>query len=78
MIELLSIPVGLGQEQLQLLDRRVLCLDTGFRPDEPGQRLAAVTGEQEALQIVAEAAALGNVLVQARAAGDRDGEGASR
>ena len=53
------IPGRLRQKPLQPLDLTVLGAADRLGPGQPGQRLIAIAGQQQALQVVAEAAALG-------------------
>jgi hypothetical protein len=79
LVELLVIPGRLRQEELQALHGRMLRADHGFGAGQAGQGLVAVAGQQ-ALQVGAQAAALGErakqrvklggvVLQRARAGG---------
>jgi hypothetical protein len=63
-VDLLVIPGRLGQEPLQPLDLTVLRAHHGFGAGQPGQGLVAVAGQQQALQVVTEPAALGQAREQ--------------
>jgi len=63
-VDLLVIPGRLGQEPLQPLDLTVLRAHHGFGAGQPGQGLVAVPGQQQALQVVTEPAALGQAREQ--------------
>jgi hypothetical protein len=63
-VDLLVVPGRLRQEPLQPLDLVVLGASDRLGPGQPGQGLVAVAGQQQALQVVAEAAALGQAREQ--------------
>ena len=65
LVELLVIPSRFRQEPLQPLDLTVLSASDRLGTGQPGQGLVAITREQQALQVVAEAAALGQAAKQA-------------
>jgi hypothetical protein len=57
-VDLLVIPGRLREEPLQPLDLAVLGTDDRLGPGQPGQRLVAITRQQQALQIVTQATPL--------------------
>jgi hypothetical protein len=54
----LGVPVGLGEEELQLLHRRGLRLRNRLSPHQRGQGLVAVTGQQQSSKVLTETPAL--------------------
>jgi hypothetical protein len=58
LIDHLVVPGRLGQEPLQPLDLTVLGTGDRLGPGQPSQGLVAIAWQQQALQVVAEAAAL--------------------
>jgi hypothetical protein len=58
LVELLVVPGRLRQEELQALHGRMLRADHGFGAGQGGQGLVAVSWQQQALQVGAQAAAL--------------------
>jgi len=59
LVDLLVIPAGLGEEPLQALHGLVLGAGDRLGAGQRSERLVAVTREQQALQVGAEAMALG-------------------
>ena len=59
LVDLVVVPGRLREEPLQPLDLTVLGTRNRFGAGQPGQGLVAVAGQQQALQVVAQAAALG-------------------
>jgi hypothetical protein len=60
----LVIPGRLRQKPLQPLDFTMLGTGDRLGPGQPGQRLVAIAGQQQALEIFAEATALGQARPQ--------------
>ena len=58
LVDLLVVPGRLGEEPLQALHGRMLRADHGLGASQGGQRLVAVAGKQQALQVGAQTAAL--------------------
>ncbi len=58
-VDLLVVPGRLRQEPLQPLDLTVLSTGDRLGPGQPGQGLVAIPWQQQALQVVADAATLG-------------------
>ena len=58
-VDLLVVPGRLRQEPLQPLDLAVLGPADRLGPGQAGQGLVALAGQQQAVQVVTEAAALG-------------------
>src|SRR5215211_843729 len=63
-IDLLVVPGRLRQEPLQPLDLTVLGAGDRLDPGQPGQGLVAIPWQQQAVQIVTQAAALGQTREQ--------------
>jgi hypothetical protein len=64
LVDGLVVPGRLRQEPLQPLDLAVLGAGDRLGVGQPGQGLVAVAGQQQAMQVVAEAAALGQAREQ--------------
>src|SRR5215218_10987228 len=65
LVELLVVPSRFREEPLQPLDLTVLSASDRLGAGQPGQGLVAIPREQQALQVVTEAAALGQAAKQA-------------
>src|SRR5512133_2006056 len=64
LVDLLMIPAGLGEEPLQALPGRMLGTGDRLGAGQGGQGLVAIPGQQQALQVAAQAAALGQAREQ--------------
>jgi hypothetical protein len=60
LVDLLMVPGRLRQEPLQPLDLAVLGANDRLGVGQGGQGLVAITGQQQALQVVAQTTALGH------------------
>jgi len=58
-VDLLVVPPGLGEEELQSLHRRVLRPDHRFRPGQSRQCLVPIPRREQAGQVLTEPASLG-------------------
>jgi hypothetical protein len=63
-VDLLVVPGRFRQEELQPLDLAVLGADDRLGPGQPGQRLVAIPWQQQPLEVITEAAALGQAAKQ--------------
>jgi hypothetical protein len=59
-VDLLVVPGRFRKEPLQPLDLAVLGTGDWLGPGQPGQGFVAIAGQQQALQVVTEPAALGH------------------